>query len=44
MLGELLAAIESNDRRAPVKGRVFKGGFAALVISLAGAFLVSLLR
>jgi hypothetical protein len=44
MLGELLAAVEGNELRAPPKGRVFKAGFATLVVSLAGAFLVALLR
>ena len=44
MLGELLAAVEVNDSRTPFRGRVFKAGFAMLVVSLAGSFLVALLR
>lgn len=44
MLGELLAAVETNDVRAPFKSRVFKVGFGVLVASLAGSFVVALLR
>lgn len=44
MLGELLAAVETNDARTPFKGRVFKAGFGVIVVSLAGSFVVALLR
>ena len=44
MLGELLAAVDENEARTPFKSQVLKAGFAALVISLVGAFVVALLR
>lgn len=44
MLGELLAAIEENERRMPFKGRVFKLGFEVLALALAATFVVALVR
>jgi len=44
MLGELLAAIEENERRTPFKGRVFKLGFELLALALAATFVVALVR
>jgi hypothetical protein len=44
MLGELLAAIEENERRTPFKGHVFKLGFELLVLALAATFVVALVR
>jgi hypothetical protein len=43
MLAELLAAIEENDARTPDKGRLFKVGFALVVIGLLGALAVAVL-
>jgi hypothetical protein len=42
MLSELLAAIEENDRRLPGKARLFKAGFALLIVALLGSLAVSL--
>jgi hypothetical protein len=44
MLGELLAAIEENERRMPFKGRVFKWEFELLAVALAVTFVVALVR
>lgn len=44
MLGELLAALETNEKRMPFKGQVFRVGFLILVLSLIGSFVVALAR
>ena len=43
MLSELLAAIDTNDAVLPAKGRLFKLGFSALVLSLLGCLPVALI-
>jgi hypothetical protein len=42
MLSELLATIEENDRHQPGKNRLFKAGFAVLVVALLGCLGVAL--
>lgn len=44
MLGELLAAIEENERRTPFKGQVFRLGFELLALALGATFVVALVR
>jgi hypothetical protein len=42
MLTELLVAIDGNDVRLPAKAKLFKSGFALLVIALLGSLAVAL--
>jgi hypothetical protein len=42
MLSELLATIDENDRHQPAKNRLFKAGFAVLVVALLGCLAVAL--
>jgi hypothetical protein len=42
MLTELLVAVEENDLRLPAKAKLFKSGFALLVIALLGSLTVAL--
>src|SRR6266516_4087518 len=44
MLSELLAAADENDRQLPAKSRLFKIGFALLVVALLGSLTVALVR
>jgi hypothetical protein len=44
MLSELLAAIDQNDKELPGKRRLFKVGFALLVVALLGSLTVALVE
>jgi hypothetical protein len=44
MLSELLAAVDENDGQLPAKSRLFKIGFALLLVALLGALTVALVR
>ena len=44
MLSELLEAVDENDRQLPGKSRLFKIGFALLVVALLGSLTVALVR
>jgi hypothetical protein len=42
MLAELLAAADGNDKQWPTMTRLFKAGFALLIIALVGSVTVGL--
>ena len=44
MLSELLKAVDENDTQLPGKNRLFKIGFALLVVALLGSLAVALVR
>ncbi len=44
MLSELLEAVDGNDKQLPGKTRLFKAGFALIVMALLGSLAVGLVR